>query len=74
MPGPASPGRKTSRPRRTSRRPGGGSSAYAQRPWLASYPAGVPGDVEVPDVPLTRLLDDAAASWPSGETAGGRGR
>jgi long-chain acyl-CoA synthetase len=25
----------------------------------------VPGDLEVPDVPLTRLLDDAAASWPS---------
>jgi len=25
----------------------------------------VPADLEVPDVPLTRLLDDAAASWPT---------
>ena len=30
------------------------------RPWLASYPEGVPADVEIPAVPVTRLLDDAA--------------
>lgn len=38
--------------------------AYASRPWLASYPAGVPADLDYPRVPLTRLLDDAAASFP----------
>ncbi len=42
--------------------------SYADRPWLASYPPGVPADVDVPEVPLTRLLDDAAAAFP-GSTA-----
>jgi long-chain acyl-CoA synthetase len=40
-------------------------SPYAARPWLASYPAGVPADFAFPEVPLTRLLDDAAASFPT---------
>ncbi len=40
------------------------ASPYASRPWLASYPAGVPADLDYPQVPLTRLLDDAAASFP----------
>ena len=43
-------------------------SPYAARPWLRSYPEGVPADVDVPLVPLTRLLDDAVASFP-GRTA-----
>ena len=43
---------------------GSGSSPYAARPWLASYPPGVPADFAFPEVPLTRLLDDAAASFP----------
>jgi long-chain acyl-CoA synthetase len=43
---------------------GSAGSAYSARPWLSSYPAGVPADVDVPDVPMTQLLDDAAASWP----------
>ena len=38
---------------------------YADRPWLASYPPEVPADFEFPEVPLTRLLDDAAASYPT---------
>src|SRR3954468_21577796 len=38
------------------------------RPWLASYDAGTPATYEFPRVPLTKLLDDAAASFP--ETAG----
>ena len=42
-----------------------GASPYAARPWLASYPAGVPADYAFPEVPLTRLLDDAAASFPT---------
>jgi long-chain acyl-CoA synthetase len=50
----------------TSRRTAADPAArYAERPWIAHYPDGVPADVDVPDVPLTRLLDDAAASYPS---------
>ncbi|MFB4308824.1 AMP-binding protein [Actinomadura sp. GTD37] len=33
-------------------------------PWRRRYPAGVPGDVTIPDVPVTRLLDDAADRYP----------
>ena len=38
--------------------------ADAQRPWLASYPPDVPADFDVPPVPLTQLLDDAADGFP----------
>ena len=34
------------------------------RPWLASYPPLVPDSYPYPDVPLTRLLDDAAKDFP----------
>lgn len=37
---------------------------YDERPWLASYPPDVPTDCAVPNVPLTRLLDDAANTYP----------
>ena len=37
---------------------------YAERPWLRFYATGVPADVTVPSVPVTRLLDDAAADFP----------
>jgi long-chain acyl-CoA synthetase len=40
-------------------------AGYDDRPWLASYPAGTPADIEIPQIPLTRLLDDAATSFPS---------
>ncbi len=43
----------------------GEGTRYADRPWIASYPQGVPGDYDFPLVPLTRLLDDAAASFPT---------
>lgn len=36
----------------------------AQRPWLRSYPLGVPETYEYPLVPLTRFLDDAAQDFP----------
>ena len=39
-------------------------SPYAARPWLTSYPPGVPADFEYPRVPLTQLLDDAAEAFP----------
>ena len=44
------------------------------RPWLAAYPPGVPSDFDFPQVPLTRLLDDAATSFPSGVAISYAGR
>jgi long-chain acyl-CoA synthetase len=41
------------------------TSSYADRPWISSYPEGVPADFDFPKVPLTRLLDDAASSFPT---------
>ncbi|MCS7106708.1 MAG: long-chain fatty acid--CoA ligase [Acidilobaceae archaeon] len=37
---------------------------YSSRPWLKHYDPGVPHDIEVPDVPLYKLLDDSAAAYP----------
>ncbi|HVV77561.1 MAG TPA: long-chain fatty acid--CoA ligase [Mycobacteriales bacterium] len=39
-------------------------AGYSDRPWLAAYPPGVPTECSFPHVPLTRLLDDAAQSYP----------
>lgn len=41
-----------------------GSADPAFRPWLRWYAEGVPQRVHVPDVPLIRLLDDAARDFP----------
>src|SRR3954447_21398385 len=38
--------------------------SYDARPWLASYPPDVPTEFTPPDVPLTRLLDDASEAFP----------
>ncbi|MCW2606258.1 MAG: Long-chain-fatty-acid--CoA ligase, partial [Frankiales bacterium] len=51
-------------PRRRTAAPA--ASPYDARPWLASYPERVPHDYDFPTVPVTRLLDDAAASFPTG--------
>jgi long-chain acyl-CoA synthetase len=40
------------------------STPYDERPWLRFYADGVPTNVPVPDVPLTRLLDDSAERFP----------
>jgi long-chain acyl-CoA synthetase len=40
------------------------STPYDERPWLRFYADGVPDHVQVPDVPLTRLLDDSAERFP----------
>jgi long-chain acyl-CoA synthetase len=40
------------------------STPYDDRPWLRFYADGVPADVSVPDVPLTRLLDASAERFP----------
>ncbi len=41
------------------------TATYADRPWTRSYPDGVPADFDFPVIPLTRLLDDAASSFPT---------
>ncbi|MBV9292917.1 MAG: AMP-binding protein [Frankiales bacterium] len=41
------------------------SAPADDRPWLASYPPDIPADFDFPQVPLTRLLDDAAEAFPS---------
>ena len=38
--------------------------ATVERPWINSYPPGVPESYDYPHVPLTRLLDDAAQDFP----------
>ncbi|MDP9182808.1 MAG: AMP-binding protein [Actinomycetota bacterium] len=40
------------------------TSPYAAQPWLSSYPKGVPTSYSFPSFGLTRLLDDATASFP----------
>ena len=35
------------------------------RPWLKSYPPGVPAEFEFPDIPVPKLLDDAVREYPS---------
>lgn len=39
--------------------------AEVARPWLAAYPPGVPSTYRWPEVPLTRLLEDAARDFPA---------
>jgi len=39
-------------------------SPYAEKPWLSSYPPGVPGTYAFPAFALTRLLDDATSTFP----------
>jgi long-chain acyl-CoA synthetase len=43
-----------------------GTSAelLATRPWLRSYEEGVPAHIDIPDYPLTWLLDNAAQHYP----------
>jgi long-chain acyl-CoA synthetase len=40
------------------------ASTLAVRPWLASYQPGVPAQLEIPDYPLTWLLDEAVRQYP----------
>src|SRR5258706_12539561 len=44
------------------------SSFDSNRPWLRHYEQGVPAELEIPDRPLTWLLDRAVSSYP-GHTA-----
>ena len=45
-------------------KPVGPTKQDTARPWLTSYPEGVPTSYEFPKFALTRLLDDAASSFP----------
>ncbi|MCS1351535.1 AMP-binding protein [Mechercharimyces sp. CAU 1602] len=38
-----------------------------EKKWLASYPAEVPAELDIPDVPLTRFLEDAVRDFPDRE-------
>jgi long-chain acyl-CoA synthetase len=40
------------------------NTPYDERPWLRYYADGVPDDVQIPDVPLTHLLDASAERFP----------
>ncbi len=42
--------------------------AYLSKPWLKHYPQGVPAEVEVPDLSIPELFDQAAAKH-AGKTA-----
>jgi long-chain acyl-CoA synthetase len=37
---------------------------YSSRPWVKNYDPGVPADVDIPEVPLYKILDDSASQYP----------
>lgn len=39
-------------------------SSQRSSPWRRWYQPGVPGELNIPDIPVTRLLDDAAEKYP----------
>ncbi len=39
--------------------------AAQPRPWVAHYDAGVPAEIEIPDIPLDDLVRQAAVRWPA---------
>jgi long-chain acyl-CoA synthetase len=49
-------------------------SGYEQRPWHRQYGPGVPVAVQVPPVPVTALLDEAANDFPRSAALGYFGR
>lgn len=48
----------------TTTQPAATTAANSERPWLAHYESGVPGDISVPDVPVDELLRTTAAALP----------
>jgi long-chain acyl-CoA synthetase len=44
--------------------PGTPDPTALERPWIAAYPPGVPPTYQLPEVAVTRLLDDAARDFP----------
>lgn len=37
----------------------------ADKPWVTQYEAGVPGAIEIPPIPVTQILHDAAQTYPN---------
>ena len=37
---------------------------YADRPWLKNYDEGVPGNIDYPEIPCFKLLEDTAKKYP----------
>jgi long-chain acyl-CoA synthetase len=62
VPGPSKNAPKTST--RTVAKSQSAKSPYAAMPWLSSYDQGVPAGYSFPTFALTRVLDDAAATFP----------
>jgi long-chain acyl-CoA synthetase len=62
VPGPSKSARKTSTPAVSKGR--SATSPYAAMPWLSSYDKGVPTAYSFPTFALTRVLDDAVATFP----------
>ena len=50
------------------------SGVLLERPWLLHYESGVPHSVDIPRLPLTRLLDRAARRYPQRPAIRFRGR
>jgi hypothetical protein len=48
--------------------------AARPRPWVPHYDAGVPEEVDIPDLPLDGLLRQAAQRWPHAAAVGFYGR
>lgn len=62
------------RPGRATRKAGAVLDPTPDRPWLGAYPPGVPADIEVPDLPVTELLERAAWDLPNRVAVDFRGR
>ncbi|MDE1819852.1 MAG: long-chain fatty acid--CoA ligase [Euryarchaeota archaeon] len=39
--------------------------SMSSRPWLRSYPNGVPADVAIPNTPVADMLENAVKKWPA---------
>lgn len=59
---------------RAARRPSLPDAATVPRPWVTSYPPGVPPTYTLPDVVLSRFLDDAARDFPDRDALVADGR
>jgi long-chain acyl-CoA synthetase len=41
----------------------GAGSRYLERPWLKSYPEGLPADIDIPGISLVKAFDEAVERW-----------
>ena len=38
-------------------------SIYFSKPWLKSYPNGLPSEIHIPDITVAQTFDEAAHKW-----------